>query len=100
MVCASFLRAGPEVWTRTCGQVAIQRLQVFEYTDARQRLNDGENLLNLGLHIHKGRVAAAAGHHLFPRDLEQAQSRTADEFEASQVEDQIVDRSGKDQGHL
>ena len=45
-------------------------------------------------------MAAAARHDLFARDLEEAQSSTADEFEVGQVENQIVEGSGKDRGHL
>src|SRR3954470_9879538 len=96
----SLLCAGPVVGTWSCGQVTIQCLQVFEHTNAGQRLNNGENLLDLGLHIEERGMAAAARNDLFARDLEEAQSSTADEFEVGQVEYQIVEGSGKDRGHL
>lgn len=48
------------------GEILIQRLQVLENVNAGKRLDDGEDFLDLRLHVDERRVAAAH-RHLFSR---------------------------------
>jgi len=71
-------------------QVTVEFGNTLEHRYTRQGLHDLEDLLDLGLHVNEG-CLAAVGFCDFARIGKDSQASTTDKLEAGQVKDEVFD---------